>query len=55
MNHLSALEEQLTRTPSEFPTLKIRESLTDLDKVTIDDFVIENYKPQATIRMAMAV
>jgi thymidylate synthase len=55
LNHLEALEEQLKRTPTEFPTLKIREGLSDLDKASVTDFVIEGYKPQGTIKMAMAV
>jgi len=55
LNHIEALQEQLTRTPGDFPTLKIREGITDIDQVSVDDFVISGYSPQGTLKMKMAV
>jgi len=55
LNHVDALKEQISRTPRAFPTLKIDESVIDIDAFTMDHFTVENYKPMATIKMKMAV
>lgn len=54
-NHIGPLEEQLQRTPRAFPTLKINKNITDIEEFTLEDLQIENYKPQKTIKMEMAV
>ena len=55
LNHVDALKEQISRTPRAFPTLKIDESVIDIDAFTMDHFTVENYRPMATIKMKMAV
>ena len=54
-NHVDALREQIKRTPTPFPTLKINPDKTDIDSFEYSDFTIEGYKPQAAIKMQMAV
>lgn len=54
-NHITALRQQITREPTEFPILKITREITDIDDFTIKDFEILNYNPQDTIKMEMAV
>jgi len=56
-NHITQLQEQSTRTPRLFPTLRIapkqkRERLEDFE---IDDFVIDGYNPHEAIKMEMSV
>lgn len=54
-NHVAALEEQLTRTPRDFPTLCISDRLTSIDCVTADMISLKDYNPHKNIAMAMAV
>ncbi len=57
-NHVSPLREQLRRTPSSFPTLRITRdvaSMRSIDDFQIDDFQLEGYKSQGQIKMQMAV
>lgn len=52
-NHIEGLEEQLTRTPGELPTVKLTtKSMFDM---TPDDVILENYAPQSFIRFPIAV
>ncbi|CAM6000209.1 unnamed protein product [Sphagnum balticum] len=55
LNHVNALEEQLKREPREFPKLRIKRQITDIDDFTMDDFELINYNPHPTIKMEMAV
>ena len=52
-DHVTAILEQMSREPKAMPRLKI--SKKPFDKLTIDDFVIENYDPHPAIRRNMAV
>lgn len=54
-NHVDALKTQIERTPRSFPTIKINPDVKDIDGFQFCDFIIENYKPDATIKMQMAV
>jgi dihydrofolate reductase/thymidylate synthase len=54
-NHVDALKEQLLRTPRAFPKLVLNPEITDIDKFEYSDFTIEGYKPDAAIKMKMAV
>lgn len=57
-NHKQAAEEQLKRTPSDFPTLKINKEIAtieDIELLTFDNFEIEGYNPQSSIKADMAV
>lgn len=55
LNHVDALKEQLTREPRPFPTLKIARQVDSIDGFTMDDFILEGYKPHKKIAMEMAV
>ena len=52
-DHVTAILEQMSREPKQMPTLKIAKK--PFDKLTIDDFVIENYDPHPAIRRNMCV
>lgn len=57
-NHIEPLKEQLKREPSDFPTLKINKeisSIKDMENLNYNDFIIENYNPQSTIKMKMSI
>ncbi|KAK2581916.1 hypothetical protein KPH14_002371 [Odynerus spinipes] len=55
VNHLSALEEQIKRTPRPFPTLKIVGDVKDIDDFTAENFELVNYDPHPKINMPMAL
>ncbi len=55
LNHLNAVEEQLTRTPRQLPILKLNRSIDDIDDFTMSDFTIEEYDPYPPIKAPMAV
>lgn len=52
-DHVTAILEQLSREPRPLPKLKIAKK--PFDKLTIDDFVIEDYNPHPAIRRSMCV
>lgn len=70
-NHESALSEQITRTPKPFPKLYVDESkemsadlqsedrvlnaLKQLESFAFEDFRLEGYNPDSSIKMQMAV
>jgi len=54
-NHIEALETQLEREPREFPKLKIKRKVDNIEDFTIDDFEVIGYNPHGKIVMAMAV
>jgi len=54
-DHFDAVAEQLTREPYDPPTLHLNPEITDIDKFTMDDIKLENYKHHATIKADMAV
>lgn len=52
--HISAVEEQLSRVPTDmFPTLEIKEKKDNISDYVVDDFVVSNYKSQSAIKMKM--
>lgn len=55
LNHVEPLQEQLKRTPKQFPVLKINPNKKDIDSFVYADFKVEGYKPHKTIKMKMAV
>lgn len=57
LNHMHQVQEQLSRTEFALPTLKmpIISSLEDLQKLSVNDFVLENYQSHGTIKAPMAV
>ena len=58
LNHIDAASEQLTRIPTEYPTLQIKSRPPkddDLSDYNMEDIVLLNYKPQGKITAVMAV
>lgn len=55
VNHINALKEQIEREPREFPKLKIRREVKDIDDFVAEDFELTDYKPYPKIYMKMAV
>ncbi|MEF8817111.1 MAG: thymidylate synthase, partial [Salinibacter sp.] len=53
-NHVEQVEEQLTRTPYERPTLRLRER-ESIDDYTADDVTIENYEHHPALSAPIAV
>jgi thymidylate synthase len=54
-NHFDQAREQLTRTPKELPIMRINPDVTDLFAFKFEDFVLENYVADPTIRAPIAV
>jgi len=55
LNHLDAVNEQLQRTPYELPELKMNKEVKDIEKFTMNDFELINYKHHDAIKAPMAV
>ena len=55
LNHLDAVNEQLQRTPYDLPQLKINKEIKDIEKFTMSDFELINYKHHDAIKAPMAV
>lgn len=64
LDHISALEEQITREPRPFPTLRLPETrkgsaakdgVHSMEGWQVADFVIENYAPHKAVAMKMSV
>jgi thymidylate synthase len=60
MDHVSAVEEQIMRDPTKPPTLTLNQrkqisSIQDIEKLTFDDFLLEDYYPQKAIKAKMAI
>ena len=54
-NHVEQVEEQLSRDPYPFPTLKMDPEVPSLFDYTPESFVIVNYKHHPTIKATVAV
>src|SRR5690606_18185236 len=54
-NHFEQAREQLTRTPKPLPTMWINPQVTDLFAFRFEDFRLENYVADATIKAPIAV
>jgi thymidylate synthase len=55
LNHLSQVQEQLTRTLYPLPTLKLNESVKSIFDFTFDDIAIVNYEAHPHIKGAVSV
>lgn len=55
LNHIDAVHEQLNREPYDLPTLKINREVKDIEKFTMNDFELLNYKHHDAIKAPMAV
>ena len=55
LNHIEQAKLQLTRTPYKLPTLKLNESITDINDFKYEDIAIENYESHPHIKASVAV
>jgi len=53
-NHISQVEEQLTREPLPFPEVEINSDLDDIDNLTLDDITLKNYVSHKGIKGEIA-
>ena len=49
-NHFDQVKEQIKRKPRKFPTMKLNPKIKDIDEFTFDDFEIQNYNPNSSIK-----
>ncbi len=54
-NHIEQVNEQLSRKPKKLPTIKLNPKITNIFNFKYEDFEIENYNPEATIKAPIAV
>ena len=55
-NHIKGAQEQLSRNGSEIiPKLKFKRKVSDINDFTFDDFIIEDYFPEETIKFPLNV
>ncbi|KAH3674907.1 hypothetical protein WICMUC_002980 [Wickerhamomyces mucosus] len=54
-DHVEALKEQIQRQPFEFPKLKIKRDVKDIDDFKYEDFEILGYQSHSKIAMKMSV
>lgn len=54
-NHLEQVNEQLSRTPLELPTIKINPNIKDIKDFKMEDFELINYNSYPAIKAEMAV
>jgi thymidylate synthase len=54
-NHMEQVALQLTRTPHPLPTLRLTRDVSSIFDFRYEDFVFENYAPDAAIRAPVAV
>ena len=55
LSHVEQANEQLSRTPRPWPTLRIKRKAPTLFDYTIDDFELEGYDPHPAIKLPIAV
>lgn len=56
LNHLDAVETQLSRTPNEtLPTLRLDPTIKDIDGFCAENISFENYSPQSTIKAPISL
>ena len=54
-NHFAQAREQISRTPTPFPTMRLTRRPDSIDGYRIEDFEVEGYAPQAAIKADVAV
>ena len=54
LNHLDAIDEQLERVPGELPKLTLSHK-PSINSYTIEDFLLDGYNPQESIKAPVAV
>ena len=54
LNHMEQVDEQLSRTPRELPTMRLNPERRSIFDFRYEDFVLENYDPYPTIKAPMS-
>mgnify|MGYP001564181884 FL=1 len=54
-NHFEQAKEQLSRKPKNFPTIKIDESVKEINDFSPDKIKLENYDPHETIKAELTI
>ena len=54
-NHIEQVKLQLSREPKTLPTIKLNKNVKNIFDFTYEDFTLENYTPQPTIKAPVAV
>nr|AIA14911.1 thymidylate synthase [uncultured bacterium] len=54
-NHFEQAKLQMTRTPKPLPTMRLNPDVTSLFDFTFEDFTLENYEADASIKAPIAV
>ncbi len=54
-NHTEQMDEQLSRTPKALPTLSLNPDIDSLFDFSFEDFTLENYDPEPSIKAPVAV
>lgn len=49
-NHFDQVKEQITREPYPFPEVKINPDLKNIDDITLDDILLENYQSHPSLK-----
>ena len=55
LNHLEQAREQLSRKPQTLPVMKLNPAVKDIFDFQFEDFTLENYQPQPSIKAPIAV
>ncbi|MBI3955199.1 thymidylate synthase, partial [Candidatus Gottesmanbacteria bacterium] len=54
-NHFEQVKEQLSRTPKNFPTMKLNPKVKKIDDFKFEDFTVEGYDPYPPIKGEITV
>jgi thymidylate synthase len=54
-NHLEQVNLQLSRTPKQYPSMRLNTEIKDLFNFTYEDFTLENYDPWPAIKAPVAI
>ena len=55
LNHLEQAREQLSRKPQALPVMRLNPAVKDIFDFQFEDFTLENYQPQPSIKAPIAV